>query len=383
VAGWHPAVDVIATSDAHAQGLTVDALIAEHPPWRLGARGPGEPMLYAFSSGSTGRPKLVMRTHGNLRAEADGYASIGIGDRDRMFCTVPLFHTYGLGWCLAGCAGTGAALVILEDPNPFLLKRHRAMQAIERERPTIWPGVPFQYRLLADAPNAADLSSIRMAISAGVGLPRETFEAFRDRFGIGVRQNYGCTEAGTLTVNLDPDVDATSDSVGAAVGDVRVAIIDDDGHLLGQGEEGEIMVSSPALTAGYANLEVLTAEAFHDGWYLTGDLGVLDEDGRLTITGRKKLLIEAGGYKVDPIEVQDVVEAHPEVFEAIVVGVPGAAPGEEMVKAVVVAHGACDERDIIAFCRERLANYKAPQRVEFRDEIPRNPMGKVLRKYLV
>ena len=123
--------------------------------------------------------------------------------------------------------------------------------------------------------------------------------------------------------------------------------------------------------------------AFRDGWYFTGDLGRLDEDGMLYLAGRKKLLIEVGGYKVDPIEVQDVVEAHPGVAEAIVLGVPGKVEGEELVKAVAVPSGDCDERELIAFCRERLANFKVPKQIEFRDEIPKSPLGKVLRKYLV
>jgi long-chain acyl-CoA synthetase len=377
-------VDLLTTGAGHALGgATLAELIEGNGPWRSAPRAPGEPATYAFSSGSTGRPKLVMRTHGQLRAEADSYRTMGLSAADRIFCTVPLFHTYGLGCCLLASAGVGAALVVLDRPNPFLLERHRAVRVIERERPTCFPGVPFHFRLLAEAPGDADLSSIRLAVSAGIALPRATYDAFRDRFGIPVRQLYGCTEAGTLTVDLSDDPDATQHTVGRPVGDVRVAIVDEDGDPLGPGEPGEVLVASPALTSGYAHLPELTAEAFEDGWFHTGDLGVLDDEGRLAITGRRKLLIEAGGYKVDPIEVQDVVEAHPAVAEAIVVGVPGDAPGEELVKAVVVAGDELDERELIRFCRERLANYKAPQVVELRDEIPRNPMGKVLRKYLV
>lgn len=384
VAGWRPAVELITTGSGHATGgLTLDALVEGHTPWRSAPRSAGDPAIYAFSSGSTGRPKLVMRTHGQLRAEAEAYRTLGLTADDRIFCTVPLFHAYGLGCCLLASAGVGAALVVLERPNPFLLERHRALRTIERERPTFFPGVPFHFRLLAEAPGEADLSSIRLAVSAGIALPRATYEAFRDRFGIPIRQLYGSTEAGTLTADLGDDPDATQASVGTPVGEVRVAIVDDDGEPVAAGEPGEVLVSSPALTSGYAHLPERTAEAFADGWFHTGDLGVLDAAGRLTITGRRKLLIEAGGYKVDPIEVQDVVEAHPAVAEAIVVGVPGDAPGEELVKAVVVPAGELDERELIRFCRERLANYKAPQLVELRDEIPRNPMGKVLRKYLV
>jgi long-chain acyl-CoA synthetase len=137
------------------------------------------------------------------------------------------------------------------------------------------------------------------------------------------------------------------------------------------------------MTNGYSDMEELNREAFRDGYFHTGDLGRLDEEGRLYLTGRKKLLIEVGGYKVDPIEVQDVVVAHPKVREAVVVGAEGGVPGEELVKAVVVPNEDVDDRELVEFCRERLANFKVPQIVEFREEIPKSPLGKVLRKYLV
>jgi long-chain acyl-CoA synthetase len=137
------------------------------------------------------------------------------------------------------------------------------------------------------------------------------------------------------------------------------------------------------MTNGYADREEVNREAFRDGRYFTGDLGSLDEDGALTIEGRKKLLIEVGGYKVDPIEVEDVIASHDKVDEVVVVGVAGRAAGEETVKAVVVPLSECEDRELIEYCRDRLANYKVPQLVELRDEIPRSPLGKVLRKYLV
>jgi long-chain acyl-CoA synthetase len=219
--------------------------------------------------------------------------------------------------------------------------------------------------LMAEASRDADLSSLRLCFSAGTALPRAVFDAFGERFGVPVRQHYGCTEAGSLTANLDADPEAGFETVGKPMGPVEIRII-----------EGEVAVRSPALTSGYSGMEELNREAFRDGFFLTGDLGYLDEEGRLTLTGRKKLLIEVGGYKVDPIEVQDVIEAHPEIREAVVVG-------DDIVKAVVVSDDHLGEGDVIGYCQERLANYKVPRIVEFRDEIPRSPLGKVLRKYLV
>jgi long-chain acyl-CoA synthetase len=383
VAGFERPAEVISASAAHGQSLTLEALLASGSAERLPARQPGEIFVYQYSSGSTGRPKLVPRTHGQCAAEADLYGTLGLVPEDRVLSTVPLFHTYGMGACLFGGPISGATVVILEDPHPFLLRRHRALELIEGERVTVFPGVPFNFRLMAEAPNGADLSSLRLCFSAGTALPRSSFEAFGERFGVLVRQLYGSTETGIISANMSEDPVATFESVGAPLGEARVEIVDDEGEPLPVGELGEVAVSSPASTAGYAEMDEPNRQAFRDGWYFTGDLGRLDEDGLLYLEGRKKLLIEIGGYKVDPIEVQDVLEAHPGIEEAIVVGTPGKVEGEELVKAVAVPGGECEEREVIAFCRERLANFKVPQVVEFRDEIPKSPLGKVLRKYLV
>jgi long-chain acyl-CoA synthetase len=382
-AGLQGDVRVISTSSAHGQADTLDALLEEGSAARLPARDPGETFVYQFSSGSTGRPKRVPRTHGQCAAEAGMYKALGITHEDRIFSAVPLFHTWGMGACLFGSAASGATIVILEDPHPFLLRRRRALELLERERATVFPGVPFNFRLMAEAPAGADLSSLRLCFSAGTALPRASFEAFGERFGVLVRQLYGSTETGMIAANMSEDPVATFESVGSAVEGVKIEIVDDDGAALPNGEVGEVTVASPAASSGYADADEASMLAFRDGRYFTGDLGRLDESGQLYLEGRKKLLIEIGGYKVDPVEVQDVIAAHPAVAEAIVVGVSGESADEELVKAVVVPKEDCEEAELIAFCRERLANYKVPRTVEFRDEIPTSPLGKVLRKYLV
>jgi long-chain acyl-CoA synthetase len=382
VSGWERPAQVITTSSAHGQALTLDMLM-EAEPAKLEPRSPDEPLVYQFSSGSTGRPKRVARTHGQCTGEAAYYPTLGIGPEDSIFCAIPLFHTYGMGCCMFAAASTGATVVVLEDPNPFLLRRQRALELLEQESCTIFPGVPFNFRLMAEAPAGADLSAVRLAFSAGTALPRPFFDAFLDKFGVPVRQLYGCTEAGTLTANMDHDPVATFESVGPPVDGVEVRIEDDDGEPVPTGSIGEVAVRAPGLTSGYADMPELNSQVFREGFFITGDLGKLDDAGRLTITGRKKLLIEVGGYKVDPIEVEDVVVAHPKVGEAVVVGVPGKVAGEEVVKAVVVPSDAVEEREVIAYCQEHLANFKVPQVVEFREEIPKSPLGKILRKYLI
>jgi long-chain acyl-CoA synthetase len=382
-AGFDDPVEVITTTAAHGQALTLEELVERSSADRLAPRDPDEVFVYQFSSGSTGRPKRVPRTHGQIAAEADLYGQLDVGPDDRVFSAIPLFHTWGMGACLLAPTTWGSTVVILEDPNPFLLKRHRALELIERERCTVFPGVPFHYQLMAEAPGGADLSSLRLCFSAGTALARETFDAFGEKFGVLVRQLYGSTETGFMAANLDADPVATFTSAGRGIGDVAFEIVDDEGAPLPPGETGEVTVASPAMMSGYSDLPDVNAQAFASGRFQTGDLGSLDADGRLTISGRKKLLIEVGGYKVDPIEVEDVVEEHPKVAEAVVVGVPGKGPGEEVVKAVIVPSDDVAEREIVDFCRERLANYKVPQLVELREEIPKSPLGKILRKYLV
>jgi len=237
--------------------------------------------------------------------------------------------------------------------------------------------------LAAPALAESDGSACSGAPLSRTALPRASFEAFGERFGVLVRQLYGSTETGMIAANMSDDPVATFESVGSAVEGVKIEIVDDDGAALPTGEVGEVSVASPAASSGYADADEASMLAFRDGRYFTGDLGRLDEGGQLYLEGRKKLLIEIGGYKVDPVEVQDVIAAHPAVAEAIVVGVGGESADEELVKAVVVPKEDCEEAELIAFCRERLANYKVPRTVEFRDEIPTSPLGKVLRKYLV
>jgi long-chain acyl-CoA synthetase len=361
---------IVAGGDANGD-VSFERLVEDNGPVALDPRHPCDDAVYQFSSGSTGRPKRLARTHLQLCAEAETYTDWVRRD-DRIFCAVPLFHTYGMGCCLLSAMRNAATLVMQEQPNPFVLTRGRAAELIEREAATVFPGVPFNFRLLAEMPGDADLGSLRLCFSAGTALPQATFDAFHERFGIPVRQLYGCTEAGTLTINLDSDPVATAASVGRPTGRVAVTIVD-----------SEVAVRSPALTRGYAGMAELNRQVFPGDWFFTGDLGRLDDEGRLYLLGRKKLLIQVAGHKVDPIEVEDVVVSHPRVRDVCVVGVKGAVEGEEAVKAVVVGDDGFRERDLIRFCQERLATYKVPQIVERRDEIPKSPLGKVLRKYLV
>jgi long-chain acyl-CoA synthetase len=370
-----PDVDVVAA---------VDELIATHVPADLIGASPVDEAVYQYSAGCTGGPKRVPRTHGQLRSEADSLVTtLSLTPADVVFSTIPLFHSYGLGSCMLAALAGGATLTILEDPHPFVLQRDHALEVLERERATVFPAVPFIFRLLAEAPGHGDLSALRLCLSAASALPRPTFEAFAQRFGVPIRQLYGSTETGAVSANLDDDPWTTWRSVGRPLDGVEVGVLDAAGAPVADGRIGEIAVRSPAMTRGYTNLPDLNREMFAGGWFLSNDRGRVDEPGRLFITGRRQLLIDVKGDKVDPVEVEDVLAVHPKVHEVVVVGVESGAEGEDLIKAVVVPDGSCEARELIRFARERLSNYKVPQMVEFRDEIPRSPSGDVLRKYLI
>lgn len=349
----------------------------------LSGGDPDDILVHQYSSGSTGRPKRAVRTQAQCAAEAGIVTrTLGLTPDDTILCAVPMFHAYGLGDCFFATAGSGARLVYQPQVQPFMVKRQRTLELIEEERVSILPVVPYMAELLANAPGDADVSSLRYCFTAGTALPRETFAAFDERCGVPARQLYGCTESPSIAVNLEPDPYPTAHTVGRPFDEVHVRIAAEDGTDAPVGEAGEIGVKSPVAAAGYQGHGEADRRTFRDGWVFPGDLGTLDEDGRLTIVGRTKIFIDVLGHKVDPLEVEDVLLLHPAVEEVVVVGVQK-DNGGELIKAAVVSNTPCSERELIHFSKERLASFKVPQVVEFRDSIPVSPLGKVLRKELV
>jgi long-chain acyl-CoA synthetase len=314
-----------------------------------------------------------------LCAEAECFRdTVGVSDEDVILCVVPLSHAHGLGNGLLASLRSGAALVLMES-----FDRRRVMRTLEAEGVTIFPGVPFMFKILAETslPNVPDLSVLRLCFSAGAPLTRQTFTAFRDRFGIPVRQLYGSSETGAVSINLDDDIDRLWGSVGPPLVGMDIQIFDDAGQPLGPDQEGAVGIQSPSMFGGYATPGGLRRDAIRGGYFFPGDRGRRDAQGRITLTGRETLFINVGGNKVDPAEVESVLASHPAVREAVVLGTRGAS-GDEVVKAVVVLEQPAEEAELIAHCRERVAGFKVPRVVELRDELPRNPLGKLLRKYL-
>jgi long-chain acyl-CoA synthetase len=266
---------------------------------------------------------------------------------------------------------------------PTVFERHAVASHIERARLTVFISVPFMFITLAQTryERAPDFSSLRLCVSASAPLPKKFNAEFHQKFGMHVRQLYGSTETGSMSVNLDHDISGTLDSVGPPLPGVSFAIADGNGDSLRHGETGQVLVASPWAIEGYDSAPGLNTEVFRNGFFHTGDLGRLDDEGRLYLQGRLSFLINKGGFKIDPREVEEVLEGHPHVDRVAVVGVP-TPYGDDKVKAVIVRRLPCTEVELAEFCRGKIADYKIPSVFEFREELPTSPTGKLRRALL-
>ncbi len=371
---------IIGVPDGGDGSSSYTHLIKENIPLN-GTRdlSPQNDVLCQYSSGSTGQPKRIIRTHFNLISEAEQFCTgVNVTSNDKILCVVPLFHAHGLGNCMLASNYAGATLVILEDFN-----RRRVLKTIQEDQVTVFPGVPFMFNMLADTPlrDEITLSSLRLCFSAGAPLSRQIFEKFYAKYGVFVRQLYGSTETGSVSINLDENISKTVKSVGLPMRNVEVEIFGDKDEILKPNETGNIGIKNPAMINGYSGAEELNKESFRNGYFFPGDMGKKDNSGNFYITGRKTLFINTGGNKVDPSEIEMILVTHPKVEEVVVVGVKNHY-GEDIIKAVVIPNGQCDEREIVEFCEGKISDFKIPRIVEFRKEIPKSPLGKVLKKYL-
>ena len=361
----------------------IPIVIAEDPtgPARCTACSPraGDAALALRSSGSTGEPKLVVRTHRNLMFETERLiAAIDLSPRDRVLGVAPFSHVNGLMRSLVAAAVGGATLVTLRR-----FDRSAVARAIGEQRITVFIAVPFMFQTLADArwPRPVDFSSLRICLTASAPLKPAVARRFHERYGRPVLQLYGTTETGSIAVNLGGDAGSALESVGRALPGIDVRIVGERGETVPPHTQGEIAIRSPAAAIRYEDRPEASARAFRDGWFFPGDLGFTDEAGRIMLVGRTSLFINRGGFKVNPQEVEAVLEEHALVREAAVTGVETEA-GDQRILAHVVLDAPCDQRDLIAFCRERLADYKIPSTIEFRSSLPRTATGKLLRAQL-
>ncbi|GAA0553889.1 FadD3 family acyl-CoA ligase [Actinomadura livida] len=333
-----------------------------------------------FTSGTTGRPKGVMCTHEqNIRTYEAWTGRTGVKAGDRYLIVNPMFHSFGYKAGVLACLLKGATMVLQRTFDV-----PETLRLIEQEKITVLPGPPTIYTSLLDAPGRAehDLSSLRLAVTGAADVPVALVRRIKDELFPQVVTAYGLTESsGTVTAcSVDDDDETIATTCGRPIADVEVAIVDEKGERVPAGTDGEVLVRGYNVMSGYLDDPEATAETIRDGWLDTGDRGRLDERGNLTITGRTKEMFVVGGFNVYPAEVEDVLARHDAVAESGVVGVPDPRMGEVGRAYVRLRPGREATADeLIAHCRELLANFKVPREVVLVDDLPKTASGKVRR----
>jgi acyl-CoA synthetase (AMP-forming)/AMP-acid ligase II len=371
-----------AWSDFLAAGAAVDpAVVAE----RAAAVRPDDVSTIIFTSGTTGAPKGAMLRHGaSMRAYTDWADVVGLEAGDRYLIVNPFFHTFGLNAGILACVITGATIVphaVFDVPS--------VMARVDEERITMLPGAPAIYQTILDHPelDRYDLSTLRLAVTGAATVPVEMIRRMRSELTFRtIVTGYGLTEStgiATMCRHTD-DPETIARTAGRPIPGVEVRLVDGDGKEVGPGEPGEVLVRGYNVMAGYFGDPGATAEAIDaDGWLRTGDVGVRDEAGNLRITDRTKDMFVVGGFNAYPAEIENIMATHPAVGQVAVIGVPDHRLGEVGRAYVVPRAGATvDPAELMAWCREQMANYKVPRSVQLVDALPLNATGKVL-KYVL
>jgi len=337
-----------------------------------------DPALFLYTSGTTGRPKGVILTHDNLVSNVRSCREAGeFGKEDTFLCLLPFFHTYAITGTFLLPLLSGAKIVLVDRFQPL-----KVLALIAEHKITCFLAIPSMYRVLAMTDDNSDVSSVRFPISGGEPLPVAVGEAFQKRFGVDIFEGYGQTEAAPV-VSLNVPGRRKLGTVGRALPGVEMAIWNDQSQAIPAGEIGEIMVRGPNVMAGYHKLPEETAKTITDGWLHTGDLGHMDDEGFVTITGRIKDLIISAGENIYPREIEEVLVQHPSVKEVAVIGVSDEARGE-VPKAFVIGEEGVElgEKELRAYCKDRIASYKVPRIFAIVPDLPRSPTGKVLKRML-
>ena len=337
-----------------------------------------------FTSGTTGHPKGVITTHGQTLKVFEVWSQLaGLHEGDRYLIVNPFFHTFGYKAGILAALMRGATIV----PQP-VFDAATVLRRIGEERITVLPGPPALYQSLLNHPDLAtvDISSLRLAVTGAAVVPVELITRMNSELGFDtVLTAYGLTEATGVVTMCRPgdDAETIATTSGCAIPHTEVQVVADDGATLPPGEPGEVVVRGYNVMQGYFEDPEQSAEAVRDGWLHTGDIGVLDERGYLRITDRKKDMYIVGGFNAYPAEIENVLSMHDDIAQAAVIGVPDERLGEVGVAFVVPRIGAEPDPDAVTvWCRERMANYKVPRRVEVVDALPINASGKVLKNEL-
>ena len=365
-----------------APALVLDEVQAERAEWTT-RDAPVAPALVLYTSGSTGRPKGALLSHAAVDFAQRSWAGpvMALTPDDVVLAALPLSHSFGLNGALLAPLLVGSAVRLVERFTP-----EGVAGLLSREAITVFPGVATMFRRLLDSPAlaAADLSSLRLAVSGAAPCPWDLADEWRRRTGVRILRGYGMTELFRPLSYRVADPGDFPDAVGRAVPGVEARVVDDAGRTLGAGEAGELLIRTPAAMDAYLGAPEDTRAVLADGWFRTGDLATIDGEGWVRITGRKRERIVRAGHSVFPPEVEAMLLTHPDVAEAAVVGVAHAELGEEVAAFVVLRSAArASAEELISYCRERLAGYKYPRRVRLVGALPRSSAGKVLKAKLV
>jgi malonyl-CoA/methylmalonyl-CoA synthetase len=332
--------------------------------------------IIIYTSGTTGRPKGAEISHGNLTSNLRSlHRAWGWSAEDILLHVLPIFHVHGLFVALHGALHAGATTLLMRE-----FDARRTLQLLSNGQCTVFMAVPTIHQRLLDVPDAHqfDLSSVRLITSGSDRLPDEVFTGFEQTFGYTLLERYGMSETG-MNCSNPLNGQRRLGSVGLPLTDVEVRVVNpENDQPLPDGEIGEVQLRGPNIFKGYWKQPQKTAESFSaDGWFRTGDLGFREPDGYLTLCGRSKDLIISGGLNIYPPEVERVLAEHPSVAACAVIGCRDREWGERVTAVVVLNRGeSVSSGDLIAFCRERLAPYKSPKTIVFREDLPRNAMGK-------
>ena len=358
----------------------IEGVIFAHPPDAdVAERDGDDTAVILYTSGTTGKPKGAELTHANLRHNVDASVDLfSLTAGDVIFGGLPLFHSFGQTCAMNAAIRGGATVTLLPRFDPA-----NALEILERDACTIFEGVPTMYGALLHHPDRdkADVSSLRVCVSGGSSMPVEVMRGFEQAFGCKVLEGYGLSETSPVASFNHPDRERKPGSIGTPIAGVEMMVADDDRNEVAAGEVGEILIKGANVMKGYWQRPEATAESISDGWFATGDMAKVDEDGYFFIVDRKKDLIIRGGYNVYPREVEEVLYEHPAVREAAVVGMPDDEWGEEVGAAVALKDGqSAGAEELLEFVKERVASYKYPRRIWFVDELPKGPTGKILKR---
>jgi len=351
--------------------------------------GPHDLAVILYTSGTTGHPKGAMLTHDNLISNAfDSAEAIKATYKDTCICILPLFHSFAATVCMNLPLLIGAKIVIMKSVMPF----RRVIRSIRKHRVSVFVGVPSIYNILKDiklpgifrSPLIKLFNPVRICVSGAAALPVETFKGFQEKFRIPLLEGYGLTEASPV-VTLNPLKGIKkAGSIGIALSmNILLKLVDDKDTPLGPNEVGELLVKGPNVMQGYYKQAEATTATLKDGWLYTGDMAKFDSDGYVYIVGRKKEMVNVRGLNVYPREIEEVLYQNPKIKETAVIGIPDIHRGEVPIGFVVLKEGEnATEHEIIQYLRERLASFKVPKHIEFRQFLPKNTIGKILKRIL-